>query len=109
MEQQTPQTSANGQLHAVISYLTLIGWIIAFVLYQNEKTELAIYHLRQSLGLLIIGVVGWIIFIIPIIGWLAAIFFFIMWLIGLINAAQGEMKPVPLLGKFFQDIFKGIQ
>jgi hypothetical protein len=28
---------------------------------------------------------------------------------GLIYAAQGEARPVPLLGNFFQDIFKGIQ
>jgi uncharacterized membrane protein len=109
MEQQTPPPSSNAQLLAVISYLTLIGWIIAFVLYQNDKSEIAIYHLRQSLGLLIIGVIGWVIFWIPIIGWLAAIFLFVLWLMGLIYAAQGEMKPVPLLGKFFQDIFKGIQ
>ncbi|MEE4256222.1 MAG: hypothetical protein V2I47_04220 [Bacteroidales bacterium] len=109
MEPQTPPPSSNAQLLAVISYLTLIGWIIAFVLYQNDKSELAIYHLRQSLGLVIIGAIGWVIFWIPIIGWLAAIFFFVLWLMGLIYAAQGEMKPVPLLGNFFQDIFKGIQ
>lgn len=109
MEQQTPPTSSNSQMLAVVSYLTLIGWIIAFVLYQNDKSELAIYHIRQSLGILIIGVIGWIVFWIPIIGWLAAIFLFVLWLMGLIYAAQGEMKPIPLLGKFFQDIFKGIQ
>jgi len=109
MEQQTPPTSSNGQMLAVVSYLTLIGWIIAFVMYQNDKSELAIYHIRQSLGILIIGIIGWIVFWIPILGWLAAIFLFVMWLMGIIYAAQGEMKPVPLLGKFFQDIFKGIQ
>lgn len=109
MEQQPQPASSNAQVIAVVSYITLIGWIIAFILYQNDKSELAIYHLRQSLGILILGVIGWIIFIIPIIGWLAAIFLFVMWLMGLIYAAQGEAKPVPLLGKFFQDIFKGIQ
>jgi len=107
MEQQP--YSQNAQLYAIISYLTFVGWVIAFVLYQNDKSELAIYHLRQSLGLHLIGVVGWIIFIIPIIGWLAAIFYFVCWLMGLIYAAQAEMKPVPLLGDFFQNIFKSIQ
>jgi uncharacterized membrane protein len=107
MEQQP--TSSNAQLIAIVSYLTLIGWIIAFILYQNDKSELAIFHLRQALGIVIIGAIGWIIFWIPIIGWFAAIFLFVIWIMGIISAAQGEMKPVPLLGKLFQDIFKGIQ
>lgn len=109
MEQQTQPTSSNAQLIAVLSYITLIGWIISYILYQNDKSEFAIYHLRQSLGIVILGVVGWVVFWIPILGWLCAIFLFVLWLMGLIYAAQGEAKPVPLLGKFFQDIFKGIQ
>lgn len=107
MEQQP--YSSNAQLIAIISYLSFIGWVIAFVLYQNDKSELAIYHLRQSLGLNLIGVVGWIIFIIPIIGWLVAILYFVLWLMGLIYAAQGEIKPVPIVGEFFQNLFKTIQ
>ena len=107
MEQQP--ASSNSQLIAVVSYLTLVGWIIAFILYQNDKSELAIFHLRQALGIVILGVVGWVVFWIPILGWLAAIFLFVLWIMGLISAAQGEIKPVPLLGKLFQDLFKGIQ
>jgi uncharacterized membrane protein len=107
MEQQP--NSTNAQLIAVISYLWFIGWIIAFVLYQNDKSEFAIYHMRQSLGLHIIAIIGWIIFIIPIIGWLVAVLYFVIWLMGLIYAAQGEMKPVPIIGEFMQNLFKSIQ
>ena len=107
MEQQP--YSQNAQLIAIISYLAFIGWIIAFVLFQNDKSELAVYHIRQSLGLHLIAVVGWIIFIIPIIGWLVAILYFVIWLMGLIYAAQGEIKPVPIVGEFFQNLFKTIQ
>ena len=109
MEPQSPPPSSNAQLIAVLSYITIIGWIIAFILYQNDKSELAIYHLRQSLGIVILSIVGWVVFWIPILGWLAAIFLFVLWLMGLIYAAQGEARPVPVLGNFFQDIFKGIQ
>jgi uncharacterized membrane protein len=107
MEQQP--YSSNSQLIAIVSYLAFVGWVIAFVLYQNDKSELAIFHLRQALGLHVLAVFGWILFWIPIIGWLAAIFLVICWLIGLINAAQGEAKPVPLIGDFFQNLFRSIQ
>ena len=109
MEQQNQPASSNAQVIAVVSYITLIGWIVAFLLYQNDKSELAIYHLRQSLGILILGIIGAVIFWVPIIGWLAGIFVLVLWLMGLIYAAQGEIKPIPLVGNFFQDIFKGIQ
>ena len=107
MQQQS--NSSNAQLIAVISYLAFIGWIIAFVLYQNDKSDLAIYHLRQSLGINILGLLGWWLFWIPFVGWLAGIFFFVLWIMGIISALQGETKPVPLIGDFIQDLFKGIR
>jgi len=107
MEQQP--YSQNAQLISIISYISFIGWIIAFVIYQNDKSELAIFHLRQSLGILITFMIGIFVFWIPIIGWLFAIFMFVLWITGLIYAAQGEKRTVPVLGEFYQNLFKGIQ
>ncbi|MCK7460757.1 MAG: hypothetical protein MZU84_01060 [Sphingobacterium sp.] len=36
---------------AILSYIYILGWIIAFLLYGKNKTEFAAYHLRQALGL----------------------------------------------------------
>jgi len=107
MEQQP--YSQNAQLISIISYLSFIGWVIAFVIYQNDKSELAIFHLRQSLGILITFMIGVFIFWVPIIGWLFAILMFVLWIMGLIYAAQGEKRTVPVLGEFYQNLFKGIQ
>ena len=104
-------TSDNGKTVAIVSYLTLIGWIVAFIMHNNNKTELGAYHLRQMLGLLILGiaisvlarVIG-----IPIVIWILQIGIFALWIMGLISAFNGEKKPVPLLGEQFQDWFKGI-
>ncbi|NQT77772.1 MAG: hypothetical protein HQ565_08660 [Bacteroidetes bacterium] len=109
-----PQSnSTNPQLIAIVSYLTFIGWIIAFVLYQNDKSELAIFHIRQTLGIYLLGIVGMLFLCIPLIGWILSIllpiFIFVLWIIGLVNAAQGETKPVPLVGEFIQDLFKSIR
>ncbi len=104
MEQQ--QSSGNAQLIAILSYITLIGWIIALVLFQNDKSELAACHLRQSLGVLLLG---FILIWIPILGWILSIFVFVFWVIGLVYAAQGEAKPIPLIGPFLLDLFKGIK
>ena len=50
---------------------------------------------------LLLGVVG----LVPIIGWLAAffggIFAFVLFIIGIVNAASGRAKTLPLIGGFF--------
>jgi len=37
---------------AILSYVWFIGWIIAFIMRQNERpqSELSRFHLRQSFG-----------------------------------------------------------
>lgn len=98
---------------AIVSYLTIIGFIIAIVLHGSKKTKLGTYHLRQMLGLIVVSIVGWvanfILVFIPFIGWLAGLAIWlgllVLWLMGLIAAANGEMKPVPVLGAKFQEWF----
>lgn len=90
---------------AIVSYITLVGWIVAFVLYGKNKTELGAFHLRQSLGLYLTGIILWWI---PIIGWILNVLIFLFWIIGLIYAIQCEKKTVPIAGEFYQSLLKGI-
>jgi uncharacterized membrane protein len=94
---------------AIISYLTIIGWIIAVIMYTNKKSELAAYHLRDMFGLILTSLVLWIIGFIPFIGYiiylLGLILLFVLWLIGLINAINGVKKPLPIIGDLFQKWF----
>ncbi|MEM9160434.1 MAG: hypothetical protein AAGB46_15415, partial [Verrucomicrobiota bacterium] len=53
----------------IVAYLTLIGWIIALVT-NNPKDELASFHIRQMLGLMLTMIVASVLVAIPIIGWL---------------------------------------
>jgi len=97
--------SAEDKTVAIVSYITVIGWIVAIVLHSNNKTELGAFHLRQALGLFLTGVILWWI---PIVGWILNIVVFIFWILGLIYAIQGDKKAVPLVGDFYQNIFKGL-
>jgi uncharacterized membrane protein len=118
-ENATTQTM-DGKSIAIISYLTIIGWIIAYVMHGNNKTQLGAFHLRQSLFLMITGfavsILQWILIFIPLLGWIISILLyfvllglFVLWIIGLIAAINGEEKEVPLLGKKAQELLKGIQ
>lgn len=60
----------NRKTILIISYLTIIGWLISFIIYHNGgRSSLAQYHLKQSFGLGVLGAVLGLIFIpiIPII------------------------------------------
>jgi uncharacterized membrane protein len=116
----TGTSTMDGKSIAIISYLTIIGWIIAYVMHGNNKSQLGIFHLRQSLFLMLSGfsiaIAQWIFFLIPIIGWIISILLyfvllglFVLWIIGLIAAINGEEKQVPVLGAKAQQLLKGIQ
>jgi len=102
----------EGKTIAIISYLTWVGLIIAFVMNNEKKNSFAKYHIRQSLGLVLAAFVLGFIFIIPILGWLVGmvgyLVLFIFWVMGLISAINGQEKPVPVIGPKAQEWFKGL-
>lgn len=110
----------DGKTISIISYFSLIGWIIAFVMYNSNKSRLAAFHIRQSLGLMIAAIalyiVMFIFLFIPVLGWIVSILIyiclvgiFVLWIIGLVAAINGQEKPVPVLGPMAQNMLSGIK
>lgn len=97
---------------AIIAYLTVIGLVVAFVLNNEKRDEFAAFHIKQSLGLVIISLGLFIIGMIPVLGWiisfLGSIFLLYLWIVGLINAINHKPKPVPILGHQFEKWFANI-
>ena len=102
----------EGKDIAIISHLTVIGLIIAIVMNSSNKTEFGSYHIRQTLGLYLSYVASGLLLFIPILGWIAApivaFLLLIMWIVGIINALNGYAKPMPVLGKKYQEWFKSV-
>lgn len=104
---------------AWVSYLTFIGWIIALVSYNGsaDKSSLAKFHLRQSLGIMLTGVLIYIIAVTVLFSlgsfamlvWVLDIVIFVLWLLGIIFATQGQEKAVPVFGALYQKIFTFIK
>mgnify|MGYP006277477799 CR=1 FL=1 len=100
------ETQTEDKTVAILSYITWVGWIIAIILHNNQRTELGAFHIRQTLGLYLTAIILWFI---PLLGWILNLIVFIFWIVGLVNAINGQKQPVPLVGKLYQDLFKGIQ
>jgi uncharacterized membrane protein len=103
---------------AWVSYLTIVGWVIALVTHynMNPKSSLATFHLRQSFGIFAIGFgLYFVFFTLIFIPFLSPLFsliglgLLVLWILGLIAALNGEEKPLPVVGPLFQQWFQFIQ
>ena len=95
----------DGKTKAIVAHITYIGWIIALVINSSQKDEIASFYIRQLLGIYLFSIVISFVPVINLIGWILALVF---WILSLIGAINGEIKETPVIGKYFQDWFKGI-
>lgn len=118
MATQGKSSDDEGKLFAVLAYLLgIIGFLI--VLLAKKDNKFAMYHAKQSLVLIIAALIIFIpgsiitaiIGIIPVIGWIIALVlslvmmviglcFLVFVVLGIINAINLQMKPLPVIGKF---------
>jgi uncharacterized membrane protein len=95
----------DGRTKAIIAHITIVGWIIALILNNNDKDDFARFYIRQMLGLYLTGIV---LSLIPRIGLILSVVLFVFWIMSLIAAIQGERKETPVLGKYYQDWFRSL-
>ncbi len=105
-------TVKEGKTAAIISYITIIGTIIAFIMNNSTKNTFTSFHIRQMIGLSLLSIVNTYVLGsllgLGMVSMIIGVGIFVLWVLGLIGAVQGEEKRVPLLGDMFQDWFKGI-
>lgn len=108
--------SRPSRLPAVLAYIPVIGWLYVFFVQRNNT--LAMYHLRQSVGLflyLAAALVGWAVvaWVLAWIPWLAVfsmalfalviaayLYGFVAWMMGLTNAISYRSSPLPWFGRW---------
>lgn len=113
MTQNATNSGMDEKTLGMLSYLTLIGFIVVLVI-RKDKTEYTSFHLRQMAGLIAlqIGVALLSVIMSSISGWFSiiasAMYFgvFILWLISFLGAVNEEKRLAPYLGEQFQDWFK---
>ncbi|MDA9262307.1 hypothetical protein N9P55_00905 [bacterium] len=89
---------------AIISHITIIGWIIAVVMNSNNKTEFASFYIRQTLLLNLVLGLG----LTSFIGKLIAIVALVFIILSLLSALGGSKTESPFFGNYFQNWFKGL-
>jgi uncharacterized membrane protein len=91
---------------AIVGYIIPILFFLPLVIESSKNSPFAKFHANQQLILLITAfAVQFVGVIIPVIGWfiilpLGWLFVLVCVVMGIINAAGGQMKALPLIGGF---------
>jgi uncharacterized membrane protein len=93
----------QNKLMAVLAYL---GILVVVPIVAAKDSAFAKYHANQGLALLIADIAAWVAlmvigFIVPflfLVSWVVWIGLLVLHIMGIINAANGEMKPLPVIG-----------
>jgi len=116
MTSVTSMNSNSSRISAAVAYIPIIGWLYVFLI--ERKNGLALYHLRQSIGLFVFligvlaiwAVVAWILAWIPYAAVfsvalfalviVAYVFGVIAWIVGLVRALRSQSTPLPMFGRW---------
>lgn len=97
-------TIEEGKTIAIISYITLIGTLIAYLMNSSKKNAFAQFHIGQALRAWLAGIIVSIIASILVsvtgIGLLSYLQYvgLVLAILGLINAMNGKVEKIPLVG-----------
>lgn len=91
-------SKSNNTLMAALSYFGIL--VIVPLLTDAKNDPFVKFHIKQGIVLLITYVIFGFIVWVPIIGWALGVVLFVLFLMGLINALNGQQKPLPIIGQF---------
>lgn len=107
----------NPRTAGTIAYITFIGWLIAyFAFYRNDRSAFSAFHLRQTLLIHILSFLLKVFYSFTLLSGpfvfytivILSVGLFILWLIGFIDAMNGRERPVPVIGRLAQVMFRSL-
>jgi len=97
----------EGQKNTGMSIICYIWILVLIPLLTDAKNDPFVkFHIKQGLVLLIASLIGGVVAgIIPVVGWfviapILSIFILVLAIMGIINAASGQEKQLPVIGQF---------
>ncbi len=98
------QTINEGKTMAIVSYLTVIGLLIAYLVNNDKKNEFVKFHIGQSVRVVLLMVA--LMVVLGIINSLMGMGFlnilrwapFVFAILGIINASNGNAEKLPIIG-----------
>ena len=96
-------TVNEGKTMAIISYITFIGLLIAYLVNNGKKNAFTQFHIGQSFRLVILAIANMVLatFLpnsLSIVTSIISLGILVLVILGIINAANGKAVPLPIIG-----------
>ena len=108
-----PDKNNNSGAEQKNTGMAIVAYILFFIplLTDAKEDKFVKYHVRQGLVIFIawiaLYILGMVLYI-PFISWLIFLILrlvvLVLMIVGIMNAAQGKKKPIPMLGKMGEKI-----
>jgi uncharacterized membrane protein len=99
----------EGKLFAILSYIIPLVFLVPLI---QKDNHFSLFHAKQVLLLVLACVAVSVLTAVPILGCITFILFLpilVFVIMGLVFAIQGQYKPLPFLGQYAEEWFKGVQ
>lgn len=94
----TPEEIQQGKTMAIVAYLI---FFIPLLMEDMRKNKFVMFHTEQSILIVILYVIVSIVGTLTCgIGMVLYIVCIVLQIIGIMNAANGEVKPLPIIGQY---------
>lgn len=96
-----PEDINKNKFMAILCYL---GILIVVPFLVAKESKFVKFHINQGLCLIVLAIILAVVGCFPLIGgvveWIGGLVCLILMLMGILNAARGEAKELPLIGRF---------
>lgn len=93
-----------GKIFSIVGYIVPLLFFVPLVIDTTKNSSVSRFHAAQQLNLFLLIIALQVIGMVPILGWIVAFFgwigVLILIVIGVMNAAQEKLKPLPLIGSY---------
>ena len=105
------KTAEDGKILALVAHFPVLGTVIAWVINLSKKNEFTSFYIRQMIGYQILTFLTQGIIVTLLGGFIAKIIgliLFVFWVLSIIGAFTSELKLMPIVGAYFQKIFRSL-
>lgn len=96
-------TISEGKTAAIISYITFIGLLIAYLMNNSKQNGFTQFHIGQSVRIVVLSIANSVLaYLLPnslgIITSIISLGILVLVILGIVNAVNGKANPLPVIG-----------
>jgi len=96
-------TISEGKTAAIISYITVIGLLIAYIMNSSKQNAFTKFHIGQSVRIVVLSIANSVLaYLLPnslsMVTSIISLCILVLVILGIVNAVNDKVTPLPVIG-----------